>query len=93
MIENNCTRPGYSSLDNGKNCYKVYLEKKAWNDAKKYCEQVDGGQLVSITDGFEQALMYLLTYVKTQSDPWIGLIKVNQIKIFKKNSKLYTMTL
>ena len=65
------------SVDNCKNCYQIYLEKKKWSDAKQHCKFYDNAELVTITDGFEQAFMNLLTYVKTQADPWIGLSKVN----------------
>lgn len=79
LVSNNCTKSDYSSLDMGKNCYKVYLDKKTWPEAKSHCEQVDGAKLVSIKDGFEQSFMHLLTYVKTQADAWIGLVKVLNI--------------
>lgn len=58
----------------------MYLDKKKWSNAKQYCKQNDGAELVTITDGFEQAFMNLLTYVKTNADPWIGLQKVAKLK-------------
>jgi hypothetical protein len=68
----NCTN-GYTSVDSGKNCYKVYNNRKTWFNANSYCRNVDNANLVSITDQFESALIHLLTVSKTSGDPWIGL--------------------
>ena len=54
---NNCTKDGYTSPDNGLNCYKVITsEKKSWQQAKLFCENNEGGKLASVRDGFEQGL-------------------------------------
>ncbi len=71
----NCTN-GYVSVDQGRNCYKVYAGArmtKTWDDARKQCEDSDNAELVSIVDPFEQSYVYLLTYVKSLQDSWIGL--------------------
>lgn len=81
------------SVDNGKNCYQLYLDKKKWSDAKQYCKQYDNAELVTITDGFEQAFMNLLTFVKTQADPWIGLTKVITIIITNNSQSIVEFTL
>ena len=48
------------------------MDKKSWSNAQSVC-QLDGANLATITDGFEQGFMRLITYIKSQSDPWIGL--------------------
>jgi hypothetical protein len=75
----NCTN-GYTSVDSGKNCYKAYTDKKTWADARTYCEKVDIGNLVSVTDQFEQAFVRVLTLSQTLGDPWIGLTTGNDGK-------------
>ncbi|RNA34979.1 macrophage mannose receptor 1-like, partial [Brachionus plicatilis] len=77
LVSSGCSKPGYFSLDNGKNCYQLYLNEKKWSDAKQFCQQNDAAELATVSDGFEQAFMNLLTYVKTNADPWIGLQKNN----------------
>ncbi len=76
---NNCPTKDYTSVDGGKNCYKIVNEKKKWNEAKKYCEDNENATLVTITDGFEQSYMRLLTYVTPLDDHWIGIIRVNYL--------------
>ena len=76
MENNGCTKENYLSIDGGKNCYRlVSKQKKSWDEAQQFCKN-DGGNLVSIRDGFEQAY---ITLVKTGSiEPeWIGLKNVN----------------
>ena len=63
------------SIDGGQNCFKlVSRESRNWDSADEYCKK-DGGYLVSIRDGFEQAYVSL---VKTASvnPEWIGLRSV-----------------
>jgi len=77
-LQSDCSKPGYSSVDNGLNCYKIFEDNpKTWKDARDYCQQQEGGKLVSIRDGFEQSYVSLLSYVDTLSTPWIGLIRNN----------------
>lgn len=59
------------SIDKGLNCYKLVKTMDTWDDALMDCIMNDIGELATITDGFEQSLVRLLTY--GQSDPWIGL--------------------
>lgn len=82
---NNCSKPGYSSPDGGKNCYKLVNDKKlSWNDAQNFCENT-GGKLATITDAFESGYIRLLSYSASGDsafDPWIGLRKNNTIQYF-----------
>ena len=74
---NGCDKEGYQSIDEGQNCYKlVSKQAKNWDNAEEYCK-TDGGHLVSIRDGFEQAYVSL---VKTASvnPEWIGLRSVSE---------------
>ena len=67
---------GYTSLDDGINCYKLNYRsgsRISWESAKRECEQTEFAQLLSITDPFEQAYMRLLTYSKEVDQTWIGL--------------------
>ncbi len=65
------------SVDSGKNCYKIVnSESKKWDDAEKYCNN-DGGNLVSIRDGFEQAHVNLIKYTGSVKSQWIGLKNVS----------------
>jgi hypothetical protein len=71
----NCTE-GFTSVDQGRNCYKVYAGSDAlrtWDDARKQCEKVDKAELVSVVDPFEQSYVYLLTFVKTLQSSWLGI--------------------
>ena len=73
--KNGCNKAGYQSIDNGQNCYKLFNDQqKTWDNAELTCRS-DGGNLVSIRDGFEQAYISL---VKTSSSnfEWIGLKNV-----------------
>jgi hypothetical protein len=51
------------------------MERKSWNDAKRYCELNEQAELVTIEDAFEQSYLRLIAYIAS-SDAWIGLIKV-----------------
>ena len=84
MDTSNCSKPGYTSIDSAKNCYKVFdTDLKTWKDAKQFCEQTEGGKLVSIIDGFEQSYIRLLSYTSfSMSNPWIGLIRNNSENYF-----------
>ena len=76
---NGCDKVGYQTLDGGQNCYKLFSGlRKTWNSASDYCK-LDGGNLASVRDGFEQAYLSLL---KTSSinNEWIGLKSVRQMK-------------
>jgi hypothetical protein len=66
-----CENEGYRSIDNGVNCYRLITEMKTWSEAKAYCEKEEKARLITITDGFEQAFMRLITY--GNHNPWIGL--------------------
>ncbi len=73
--------PGYTSVDNGVNCYRVYWEstaRKTWADAREFCEKTPNTTLVSITDSLEQGYVYLLAMAKTKGDAWIGLNRVSE---------------
>jgi hypothetical protein len=77
-LQKDCSRPGYSSADDGINCYKIFEDSpKTWKNAREFCEQQEGATLASIRDGFEQSYVSLLSYVDTLSTPWIGLIRNN----------------
>ena len=69
---------GYTSVDNGVNCYRVYWEastRLSWSDAKAFCEKTPNTTLASILDPFEQGYVYLLAMAKTKADAWIGLTR------------------
>ena len=62
-------------MDGGQNCYKLISKQpKSWDSAQDFCKS-EGGNLVSIRDGFEQAYVSL---IKTGSinPEWIGLKNV-----------------
>ena len=78
LNSNNCTKPGYTSFDGGKNCYKLFEDKKlSWKDAQTYCQNTDQARLVTVSDAFEQGYMRLISYASSTLDPWIGLVKNN----------------
>ena len=67
---------GYQSIDGGQNCYKLVSKTaKNWNDAETFCKS-EGGSLVSIRDGFEQAYVSLVKTGSVNSE-WIGLKSVS----------------
>jgi hypothetical protein len=68
--------PGYTSVDNGVNCYRVYWEsttRKTWQDARSFCEKTPNTTLASVLDPLEQGYVALLAMAKTKGDAWIGL--------------------
>ena len=74
---NGCDKDGYLSIDMGQNCYKLISKSpKSWDNAEEYCK-ADGGHLVSIRDGFEQAYVSLVKLGSVNTE-WIGLKNVNQ---------------
>ena len=74
--ENGCDKVGYQSIDGGQNCYKLVKDlQRSWDDANNFCK-ADGGNLISIRDGFEQAHVLLLKTGSTRPE-WIGLRNVN----------------
>ena len=62
-------KEGFMKFNDG--CYKWVEEEKTWLEAETDCTQ-QGGHLVSIWDGLEQA--YVFTSVK-RAESWIGLNK------------------
>nr|Q4PRC6.1 RecName: Full=Snaclec 7; AltName: Full=C-type lectin-like 7; Flags: Precursor [Daboia siamensis]AAY63876.1 C-type lectin-like protein subunit 7 [Daboia siamensis]ADK22824.1 dabocetin beta subunit [Daboia siamensis] len=56
-------------------CYKVFNEKKTWEDAEKFCnEQVNGGYLVSFRSSEEMDFVIRMTFPIFRFDFfWIGL--------------------
>ena len=83
-IENNgCDKENYQSIDGGQNCYKLISKQpKSWDSAQDYCKS-EGGNLVSIRDGFEQAYVSLVKTASINSE-WIGLRSVSFKKYFIK---------
>ena len=75
-LENNgCDKEGYQSIDGGRNCYKlVSKQPKTWDSAQDFCKS-EGGNLVSIQDGFEQAYVSLIKTGSVDAE-WIGLKNV-----------------
>jgi hypothetical protein len=70
-------------MDGGKNCYKLISKnQKNWNDAQNYCKN-EGGNLVSIRDGFEQAYVSLVKSGSVNPE-WIGLRSVCELNFFLK---------
>jgi hypothetical protein len=64
------------SVDSGNNCYKLVTNQTmGWSDALEFCRR-DGGDLVSIRDGFEQAYVNLIKYADSAKSQWIGLKNV-----------------
>ena len=75
MENNGCDKENYQSIDGGKNCYKLVTKQSTtWNSAQDYCKN-EGGNLVSIRDGFEQAYLSLIKTGSINSE-WIGLRSV-----------------
>ncbi len=59
-------------MDGGQNCYKLFgKQPKNWLGAQDFCKS-EGGNLVSIRDGFEQAYVSLIKTGSVNSE-WIGL--------------------
>lgn len=54
-----------------KSRYRLYDTGLTWNDAKKYCEILDG-HLAVITDADEQAIIEKLLAVGTRNSYWLG---------------------
>nr|APB93444.1 snaclec-7 [Vipera ammodytes ammodytes] len=56
-------------------CYKVFKERKTWEDAEKFCtEQARGGHLISLKSTEEVDFMIKLAYPILKADlVWIGL--------------------
>ena len=76
QANNNCAKEDYISVDGGNNCYKAYpSDLKSWSDSRAQCKS-DGGDLVSIRDGFEQAYVSLIKYSSSVNSQWIGVIYV-----------------
>jgi hypothetical protein len=74
--ENNGCKEGYQTIDGGQNCYKLVSKSPAtWDNAEKFCKN-DGGNLVSIRDGFEQAYVSLVKSGSVNRE-WIGLKSVS----------------
>ena len=80
---NGCLNEGYQSIDGGQNCYKLVSKTiKSWDNAQSECKN-DGGNLVSIRDGFEQAYISLIKFGSVNHE-WIGLRSVSiAFKLFK----------
>lgn len=75
---NGCDKEGYQSVDGGQNCYKLFSKSsRNWNSAQDFCKN-EGGNLVSIRDGFEQAYVSLIKTGSVDSE-WIGLRSVRFI--------------
>ncbi|XP_072544232.1 macrophage mannose receptor 1-like [Salminus brasiliensis] len=53
-------------------CYKVHLEEKTWMDARSFCMQL-GGNLASVTNSLQQAVLLLQMADDNFSDLWLGL--------------------
>ena len=83
-MNNGCDKEGYQSIDGGQNCYKlVSKQPKNWLAAQDSCK-IDGGNLVSIRDGFEQAYVSLIKTGSVSSE-WIGLRSVRfLVELLKK---------
>jgi hypothetical protein len=60
---------------------------KSWEDADDICK-ADGGRLVSILDGFEQAYVSLIKTGSVNSE-WIGLKSVCFLRVLNKFSKFF----
>ncbi|XP_069770759.1 macrophage mannose receptor 1 [Narcine bancroftii] len=65
------TPPAINYFQYGNSSYKTITVKLKWKDARKVCE-AEGAQLVSIKNGFENALV-LLEANKIGDNLWIGL--------------------
>ena len=81
---NGCDNENYKSIDGGQNCYKlVSNQPKTWDSAQDFCKS-EGGNLVSIRDGFEQAYVSL---IKTGSvnPEWIGLRSVSTFSFYSSS--------
>lgn len=74
---NRCENGGIRHL---KACYKVFNEKKRWEDAEKECQK-ENYNLTSIDNIFEQN--FLLALVNKSEDFWIGLSN-RRVSIFNQ---------
>ena len=81
-LSNGCNGEGYKTIDGGQNCYKLISKNpKSFDDAQQFCKD-EGGNLVSIRDGFEQAYISLVKTGSTNPE-WIGLKNVNKNYCFE----------
>ena len=70
------SKEGYQSIDGGQNCYRlVSKQPKSWDNAQEFCKS-EGGNLVSIRDGFEAAYVSLIKTGSVNLE-WIGLRNVS----------------
>ncbi|KAM4543684.1 macrophage mannose receptor 1 [Fundulus diaphanus] len=72
-------------------CYKLFADKKAWQDARTHCQK-EGGNLLSITSEKEQA--FLTTQLLSQNDDlWIGMNDINwEMHFFWTDGKSISFT-
>ncbi|XP_070535739.1 macrophage mannose receptor 1-like [Ptychodera flava] len=71
--------PGYKHHSQG--CYKVSTVAQNFEEAKRHCED-DGGNLASIMNVYEQALVETLVYQSTMT-LWIGMVFNSQIQEYR----------
>ncbi|XP_068086232.1 uncharacterized protein [Anabrus simplex] len=71
-----CPHPEYKQFEDF-NCYKGYMEKKKWIDARYQCKR-DGGELMVLESVGERKEVFPTMYKSVKKDkwrPWMGVYK------------------
>ena len=66
LAEHNCPG-GWDKLSDGDHCYRLFNEKKNWDDAERFCQSQHGGHLAAVTN------QEIHDYINSKGrDMWVG---------------------
>ena len=66
LAEHNCPG-GWDKLTDGDHCYRLFNEKKNWDDAENFCQGQHGGHLAAVTS------QEIHDYINSKGrDIWVG---------------------